>query len=523
METALNLATLAEDALQRHGERKTVVFEGETITNAQTLERACRFQTGFQNLGIGTGDIVGMCMINHPYVYGVFQGGYRTGATMAPMMFQLTPTELNYIVGHTEAKAVITDTMLVDKVREAVVGLDHVKHIIVLGGENDPDASPPELRLDDFLDLDQENTISRIDPAEDVALMLYTSGTTGKPKGVMLTHANLIASATAAQDANELHIRNHPIISISALPMAHIFGVGVMNGGYLTPQDIEAGYIVQEVWFDPVRMMTLIDEHKVTDLPCVPTMLSMIVNHPDADQYNLRSIDVVSVGAAPVPEELSRLVTERFGCRVRQIYGMTENAGMGSADRVSKPYRQGSAGPAYKGMKLRIVNDDAQDVPSGERGEIVTQGPSTMKGYFKQPDVTADTIRDGWLYTGDIGYLDEDGYLYIVDRKKDMIIKGGENIFPAEIESVLYEHANVAEAAVIGVPHDKWGEDVVAYVVKNSNGEVTADELIGLVKSKVNKFKAPSAIFFIHHLPKSGVGKILRRELRDQYAADHQS
>ena len=518
MSSALNLAVLAEDAVARLGERTSMVFDGKKITNTIILERARRLQRAFAELGLEQGKVVSMCMVNHPYVYSVFGGGFRTGGTLVPVMFQLTAAELRYIFSHTESMGIVTDAMLVEKVREAVEGLEHVRWIVVSGGEGDPGANPREYRLEDLLAQDEEQTIADIDPDEDVAMMLYTSGTTGRPKGVMLTHANLLASSTAALAAAELDQRPHPIISISALPMAHIFGVGVMNGGYMSPSEYEPGYYVQEAWFDPERMMQLIQEHSCTDMAAVPTMLTMMLNHPNVDQYDLTSLFQVAVGAAPVPEEVARAFSERAGCRIKQLYGMTENAGMGTADRISKPYHPGSAGLPYPGMELRIVDDNDEEMPAGEPGEIVTRGPSTMKGYFKNPNATKKAMKGGWLHTGDIGYVDEEGWLYVVDRKTDMIIKAGENIYPAEIEDVLYRHPDIVEAAVVGVPHEVYGEEVVAFVVKGGNNELTEDDVIEYVCNAITRFKAPSQVHFIKHLPKSGVGKILRRELRDQLA-----
>lgn len=514
MSKGLNLPILAEQAIERLGEQDSLFFEGEMTTNLSTMRQGRRLQRAFTDLGLKKGDIATLCMINHPTVYAVFGGGFRTGATMVPVMFALTPTELRFIFSHCETSCVITDAMLVDKVREAVEGLDHVRWIAVRGGENRPDATPREYRLEDLLEYDEQPVIADIDP-EDTALILYTSGTTGRPKGVMLTHSNFMASGEAGFAAREIHLRKPPMIAINSLPMAHIFGVGVMNAGYLTPKEYAGGYMVQEVWFDPERFLQLIQEHRCTDLAAVPTMLSLILSHPKIDDYDLTSLEEVAVGAAPLPDEVAREFSERSGCRIRPLYGMTENAGMGTAGRISMPFRSGSAGIAYDNVELRIHDDDGNDLPPGESGEIVTRGPCTMKGYYKQPEETAETLRNGWLHTGDIGYLDEEGWLFVVDRKKDMIIKGGENIFPAEIENVLYAHPDIAEAAIVGVPHPTYGEEVVAFVVPRGNATLTDADVIAHVKTEVSSFKAPSRVYFRKDLPKSGIGKILRRELRD--------
>jgi len=519
MLTSRTVAALAEDALQRLGERDVLQFHDERVSNVTVLDRARRLQRAFADLGLRKGHVAALCMVNHPLVYSVFGGIFRTGATAVPMMFQLTPAELNYIIGHTEAQGVVTDATLVGKVREAVKGLPHVKWIAVLGGADNPAASPREYSLEGLLGAAPQLELPSMDSA-DVALMLYTSGTTGRPKGVMLSNANLMAMAVATLDAQELHARPHPMVTLSGMPMAHIFGVGVMIGGYTYPKEYAAPITIQEVWFDAEKFMQLIQKFKVTDLPAVPTMLAMMLAHPKADQYDLTSLVKVDVGAAPLPVEVADAFSKKAQCFIRQLYGMTENTGLATAGRISRPYRRGSAGRPYCNVELRIHDDNDNPVPAGQAGEIVTRGPSVMKGYFKDPAATDNTMRGGWLHTGDIGKLDEEGWLYVVDRKKDMIIKGGENVFPAEVENVLYRHPAVAEAAVIGVPHQLYGEDIVAFVVKHAGNESTAEQIMSHVKKDLSSFKAPSKIIFIPQLPKSGVGKILRRELRDVYARE---
>ena len=251
-------------------------------------------------------------------------------------------------------------------------------------------------------------------------------------------------------------------------------------------------------------------------MAAVPSMLSMILNHPDVDNYDLSSLDEVVCGAAPLPMELAQTFMRRYDCRVREIYGMTENAGMATANRPTDRYRPGSAGRPYKGVELKIFDLDDKEVAVGERGEVVTRGPCTMKGYHNRPEATAEALRGGWLHTGDIGYVDSDGFLFLVDRKKDMIIKGGENIYPAELEDVVYRHPKVAEAAIVGVPDALHGESVVAFVVVKAGEQLSEAEVLQFMASTVSKFKLPQRVYFRDALPKVGVGKILRRELRDE-------
>jgi long-chain acyl-CoA synthetase len=405
-------------------------------------------------------------------------------------------------------------------VREAVQDLRHIQWIVVHGGENRPGASPPEYRLESLLEEDPLENLPRMDD-EDVAVMIYTAGTTGKPKGAMLTHSNLVASAEAANEAAEFDRWEGPLIAMSAMPMAHIFGVGVMNAGYLVPEEIE-GYSVQMAWFETERFMQLIQQNRCTSVVVVPTMLALILSHPKLSQYDLSSLKQVVSGAAPLPQEIARAFSERFGCSIREIYGQTESTGIGSANRLSEPYRPGSAGQAYFNTELRVFDDNDRPVPPGVRGEIVLRGPVVMKGYHNRPRETAETLRGGWLHTGDIGTLDEDGYLYISDRKKDLIIRGGENIYPGQLEEILYNHRGVREAAVVGSPDPIYGEKVVAFVVVKENVRLAEKELTDFMRAQLSSFKVPSKFYFIDTLPKSLVGKVLKRELRERAAREEE-
>jgi long-chain acyl-CoA synthetase len=456
-------------------------------------------------------------MASHPAVFPVFQGIFRSGAAVVPVMPMATAPELRFVLEDTGALGIVTDAANLPKVREAAAGLGCIGWIAVCGGHGDARTNPPEYRLEDLLLAEPTLTLPEIGD-EDTALMLYTSGTTGKPKGVMLSHANLVASTEAATDAAEPELWKQPRISLSAMPMAHIFGVGMMSAGYLLPEHLADSMLVQLQWFEPRKAMEAIQHYRCNTMAAVPTMLSMILNHPEVADFDLSSLEEVICGAAPLPAEIARSFMQRYGCRVREIYGMTENAGVATANRLSDRYRPGSAGRPYKGVELKIVDDDDRELPTGERGEVVTRGPTTMKGYHKRPDATAEALRGGWLHTGDIGYLDEDGFLYLVDRKKDMIIKGGENIYPAELEDVLYRHPKVAEAAIVGVPHPVHGETVAAVVVAKSGEQLSEQELVEFMAATVTRFKLPSFVLFRDSLPKVGVGKILRRQLREEAA-----
>lgn len=516
MSEPINLVALAEHALERTGERLVLNFEGDKHTNRELWDRSRRLQRAFAELGLAKDKIAVLFMINHPVVYPVFQGIFRTGATAVPVMFQATPAELRYVIEDTRAEIVFTDAFCLDRAREATAGLDFVRHLVVLGGTEDADRAPPEQPLEPFLAGDPATSLPKI-AADDVAMLLYTSGTTGKSKGVMLTHENLLASARAAHSAHELEQWEWPRIGLSAMPMAHIFGVAVMNDGYMTPEHLaNRAWSVQMRWFEPQKFLSYIQEHQVTTMAAVPTMLALLLGVPNLDQYDVSSLREVVCGAAPLSPELARAFMDRFGCFVREIYGMTENAGIATANLRSLGFRPGSAGKPYFNCELRIVDDADQPLGPGQRGEIVTRGAATMKGYFHRPKETAETMRGGWLHTGDIGYVDQEGFVYVVDRKKDMIIRGGENIYPAELEDALYKLAGVGEAAVVGVPDPVFGEKVVAFAVPRPGASLSEEAILTHLQSLVTKFKLPSRVYVVERLPKAGVGKILRRELREE-------
>jgi len=312
-----------------------------------------------------------------------------------------------------------------------------------------------------------------------------------------------------------------PRIMLSAMPIAHIFGIAIMNDQLMTPEHLaHQGHLVQLRWFDTEKFMAAVVEHRCTASAAVPTMLALLLHHPRAADFDLSSLVEIVCGGAPLPVELAQAFMRRHpGCRIREVYGLTEATGLGTANRRSEPYRPGSAGRAYANTELAILDDNDQPLPAGQRGEICLRGPIVMQGYHNRPEESAQILRGGWLHTGDVGYLDDEGYLFVVDRKKDMIIRGGENIYPAELEAVLHEHPGVAEAAVVGVPDPVYGENVVAFVVPKPGAKLTEQEVIEHVGRLVAHFKAPSRVHFLEALPKSSIGKILRRVLRDKAAA----
>jgi long-chain acyl-CoA synthetase len=342
---------------------------------------------------------------------------------------------------------------------------------------------------------------------DDVAAMIYTSGTTGTPKGVMLTHAGLAYSANMQQETTHLQ---QDLISMAMLPLCHSFGVSMMNGSFLRLK----GKVIIMRQFNLEQAFSNIDKYKVQSVPIVPTMIVYMLMFPDYAKYDISSVKYWVCGSAPLSLDTWKQFKEKFGAEIGEGWGLTE-AGANNATNIGQAViKPGSIGRPMKGMDMRIYDNDDKEVPQGQEGEIVIKGPMVMKGYWNMPDATKEVIKDGWLHTGDIGYVDKDGYFYITDRKKDIIIKGGENISPRVIEEVLYAHPAVSEASVIGIKDKVYGEDLKAFVTLKTGQTVTPDDILEYCKSKLKKFFVPKEVVVLAAMPKTLVGKILKKELR---------
>jgi long-chain acyl-CoA synthetase len=502
----MNLVELSEKRIAKFGETTSLVYQGEAYTNIRIDKMSRRLAAGLKSLGVGRGDHVVVSMPNSPEVFACFGAIWRIGAVIVPIMFLLGEDETRYILDHSDAKVVITGQDLLEKMDIACQGIAHIQHVIVLNGENQGNRV-------DFYDLVDANspleTFEDMD-ADDTALMIYTSGTTGRPKGVMLSHNNLYSNAVATWDAAKT---DKPDVSILCLPLAHSFGVVVMNAGNVSP--FKDSYGVLLTWFDPEEVFRLIEKYRATNFIGVPTMYQIMLHHPAAEKYDLSSLVKCSISAAPVTEELYKSFSKKFDCQMYEAYGLTEASPSVALCRPGMPMKKGSTGVPIPGVDVKILDLEDRELPTGEQGEIVVRGPNVMTGYYKQPTETREALRNGWLHTGDVGYMDEEGYLFITDRIKDLVIKGGYNIYPSEIESYLEGHPSIAEVAVIGIPDDKYGEVLMAFVVKMPGEELTQSAVIDFASAKITPFKAPSKVKFVDALPKSLVGKILKKELRN--------
>jgi long-chain acyl-CoA synthetase len=485
MET--NLARLAESALERLGDHPTLFFEGSWFSSGQLHDRSTRVAAGLVALGVRPGDRVVVCMANCPEVTILYSALWRVGAVATPVVFLITAVELRHILDDSGAVAVFTSPGLLAKVKEAMV--DRSLPVIVVG--------------ENFAELEAHEPMGIVDRADDdLAALLYTGGTTGRSKGVALSHSNLFHAGRSSRAVS--HVPGI-VRGISALPLSHSFGLLVTVGGYHVP---EATSSVLQRWFDPGSFIRLAAEHRSQVMPVVPSMLVMLLGQP-LEELDLSELRFVASGAAPLAPTVRAEFERRVpGVAVMEGYGCTETAGILAASPPLQP-RPGTVGRAVPGVELRVEGLDGDEVPVGEDGEIVVRGPNVMASYWH-----SEPLPDGWFHTGDVGRLDADGYLTIVDRMKDLIIRGGYNIYPRDVEDVLLEHPAVSMAAVVGRPDDRLGEEVVAFVSLVDGATVSTGELVVFTKERLAAHKYPREITILDAIPLTSVGKLDRKRLR---------
>lgn len=494
-----NLALLTESAFERFGDYESTYFDGQWLRSGDLYERTRRLAGGFVELGIAPGDRVVMMMANCPEVGLCYSALWRAGAAITPAIFLLPPDELRHILVDSEATAIVTTPEFLGTVRAAVEGVDTLKFILVLGHEEDGVIS-----LESLENADPIGIVSRAD--DDLAALMYTGGTTGRAKGVMLTHENLWKCGKAAEETSFVEGMNRTLVP---LPLAHSFGLIVTIVG---AHNRERGQSALMRWFDPTAFLTLVQDLGVQRSPLVPSMIQILLTQPLED-YDLSTWRIVNSGASPlaldVVQELERRVPN---VQILEGYGLTESGAVISVQPFGNR-KLGTVGKPIKGYEVRLDAGDGKPDAEG-LGEIVVRAPGVMKGYWKAPEITAETIKDGWLYTGDIGSIDEDGYLSIVDRKKDLIIRGGFNVFPRDIEDAMVEHPAVALCGVVGRPDPKYGEEVVAFVQLAPGHEVSEEELVAFGKQRLGGYKYPREVHIVDAVPLTPVGKIDRKRLR---------
>ena len=494
-----HLGRLVEAAYERRGDYPSLLFEGRWHRSGELFARARRLAGGLAELGVQPGDRVVVSMANCPEVTITYQALWLAGAVVTPAMFLLPAPDLRHVIADSEARAVMTTPEFLAKVHDAVAGVDSLRHVICT--ETDDGA----VALADLEAADPRPIVPRSD--DDLAALLYTGGTTGRSKGVMLSHANLHYTGSASHRAAHVAGINR---SLTTLPLSHAYGLLVTLAGLQNPEPIVS---VLLRWFDPDAFLTLIAEHSVQLSAVVPTMLQVLLTKPLED-HDLSSLEYLTSGGAPLPAEVEREFSRRVPSAViRQGYGMTETAALISAVPAGAQ-RPGSVGRPVPGTELEVRDGEGRRLPAGEIGEICCRSPGVMRGYWNAPEVTAEALAGGWLHTGDVGYLDDEGYLFIVDRKKDLIIRGGFNVYPRDVEDALVQHPDVQMAAVVGRPSERHGEEVVAFVSLTPGATTGAEPLIDWAREHIGGYRYPRELYVVESIPLTPVGKIDRKALR---------
>jgi long-chain acyl-CoA synthetase len=478
----VHLARAAEESLERLGDYESLWFEGRWFRSGRLHDRAVRLAGGLRHLGVEPGDRVVVLMANCPEVGIACEAIWRAGGVVTPAIFLLPPSEVAHIVRDSGATVVLATPELAENANEAADGAT------VVTTEAFPWLEQTE----------PQPIVPRA--ASDPAALLYTGGTTGRAKGVLLSHENLWFAGKAGHYAG--HVPG-VVRGLVPLPLSHAYGLLVTAVGL---HAVEQHPSVLMRWFDPGRFLELAQAHRTQVTAVVPSMLQLLLAQP-LEEYDLSELRYVVSGGAPLPPEVAETVLRRLPhVEIREGYGLTETAALVSSTPPGHA-RRGSVGKPAPGVQVRIDGE-------GEVGEICVRSPSVMLGYWQAPELTAEAVQNGWLYTGDLGYVDEDGYLYVVERKKDLIIRGGFNVFPRDVEEALLEHPAVAAAGVVGRPDEAHGEEVVAFVELRSGQQFEGEELVAWSKERIGGYKYPREVHILSSLPLTPVGKIDRKALR---------
>ncbi|PFO04740.1 long-chain fatty acid--CoA ligase [Bacillus sp. AFS076308] len=489
-------------------------FYGRKITYEQLNQMAQSFTSALQKNQVQKGDRVAIMLPNCPQYVISYYGILNAGAIVTQVNPMSVERELEYILKDSGAETIIVFDALYPRVK-SVQPQTNLKNVIVVRIQPSSQDFSPDRSFESFLGEGDGNiTPISFEPVHDVAVLQYTGGTTGRSKGAMLTHYNILANVLQSYEFFKHEIEMGKERCLTVIPLFHVFGMSsCMNLSIYT-----AAESIMLPRFELEEVLNTIKNEQPTMFPGVPTMYVAITSHPRAEEYNINSIRTCNSGSAPMPVELLRNFERKTVSKILEGYGLSEASPTTHCNPPFAERKPGSVGIGMPSTEYKIVDlaTGTEEVPVGELGEVIIKGPQIMKGYWNLPEETAHTLREGWLYTGDIAKVDEDGYLYIVDRKKDLIIASGYNIYPRDIEEVLYEHPDVQEAVCIGVPDPYRGEDVKAVLVLKAGSTATEQEIIQYSKQNMAAYKVPRLVEFRDQLPKTGVGKILRRVLREE-------
>jgi long-chain acyl-CoA synthetase len=495
-----SLATMLTETAAKHGDRTAFKLDDVELSYSMLDGASAHIAGLLKARGLEPGDRVGLMLPNVPYFPVVYYGILRAGGIVVPMNVLLKGREVQYYLGDSGARFLFVWHDFAEAAAGAGAEVIEVKpgEFEQLVGSQEPDTDVADRA------------------ADDTAVILYTSGTTGTPKGAELTHSNLRTNCSVS--VQTLGDFTPEDILLGALPLFHSFGqTCTMNCAVLT-----GACVTMLPRFDPEKALEIIERDRVTIFQGVPTMYNAMLHANRAGSTDASCLRICNSGGAPIPVELIRGFEEKFGCAILEGYGLSETSPVASFNHLDKGRKPGSIGTPIEGVEMQVWDDDGNEVTQGEVGEIVIRGHNIMKGYWERPEATAEAIdRDGWFRTGDMAKMDEDGYFFIVDRKKDLIIRGGYNVYPREIEEVLYEHPAIQEAAVVGVPDEQLGEEVGAAIVLKKGESLEPDEIKAYVKEQVAAYKYPRKVWFVDELPKGPTGKILKREIEvpEQVAA----
>jgi len=503
----MTLGEMIERGSNAYPEKTAIKFKDMVWTYTDLNNDINKAANGLKKLGIKKGDKVGLLMINSPYFVITYFGIVKLGATVVPVNVMFKGGEIVYQLNDSNAVVLITSPRFMPLIAQIRDQFKTVKNVIVqdIYEENSfpGTISLAEMLKNESADLDLDYNVSD----DDIAVFLYTSGTTGNPKGAMLTHDNLVANADQTRMATDSTDED---ITLCVLPMFHSFAWTTC----VTLPLLCGGKIVIHESFVPQAFLKTIPEENITIIAAVPTMYAVLLQVPEVNPDHYKKIRLAYSGGAAMPVEVIKKIDEKYRIKILEGYGLSETSPVCTVNPWKGMRKPGSIGITVPGVDCRIVDDSGNDVPRNAPGELLFRGRNVMKGYYNLPEATAEALKDGWICTGDIGYMDDDGYIFIIDRKKDLIIVGGLNVYPREVEEILYTHPKVAEAAVIGVPDKLRGESVKA-VIALKQGETAAErEIIKYCQEKLANYKLPKSVQFMEALPKTSTGKILKRALK---------
>ena len=497
-----DLNSLIEHSTLNNFEKVALTFEQSHLTYKELYNSILQLATGLQKLGLQKGDRVSLMLPNIFLFPIAYYAILRIGAIVVPINTMFREREIHYILEDSESSAILTWNGALEEVGRAVEDIDSCSHLIVSGR----DLPEEVVDLDALLAENPPNPNEVPVTSEDSAVILYTSGTTGRPKGAVLTHGNLASNAYASTIIGKIISKD---IFLGVLPFYHSFGQTVsMNAAFYA-----GARIVLLPKFTPESVLQAIPRERITIFAAVPTMLKMLVDY-DTPIPDLSSIRRLLSGGAKLEASLMEEFESKFGIPIHEGYGLTEASPVVTFNPEGFARKEGSVGIPLRDIYVKIVDESGNELVPGQEGEIIVRGPNVMKGYLNRPEATREILRDGWLYTGDIGYLDEEGYLYIVDRKRDMIIKGGFNVYPREIEELLLHHPAIAEVAVVGVSDPVQGEEVKAYVVLKKDANISSNEIIDYCMSQIARYKCPKYISILQSLPKNSLGRVQKHLLK---------